>query len=41
MRSLGGIIGSVEVACFIRDSLQSRISLVAMDEFARFMWVQV
>jgi len=33
--------GSGGVACFVRDSLRSRISLVATDEFARFMWVWV
>jgi hypothetical protein len=41
MRSSGGIIGSGGVACFVRDSLWSRISLVATDKFVRFMWVQV
>jgi hypothetical protein len=41
MRSSGGIIGSGGVACFIRESLWSRISLVATYEFARFMWVRV
>jgi hypothetical protein len=40
-RSSGGIRGSGGVACFVRDSLRSRISLVATDEFARFMWVRV
>jgi hypothetical protein len=38
-RSLGGIKGSGGVACFVRDSLWSRISLVASNVFARFMWV--
>jgi hypothetical protein len=38
---LGGIIGSGGVACFARDSLRSKISLVVADEFARFMWVRV
>jgi hypothetical protein len=35
------IKGSGGVACFARDSLRSRISLVTADEFARFMWVRV
>lgn len=34
-RSSGGL------ACLVRDSLQSRISITATDEFSRFMWVQV
>lgn len=33
MRGLGG------VACLVRDSLQSKISMVAVDDFARFMWL--
>jgi hypothetical protein len=41
MRSSSGIRGSGGVACFVRDYLQRRISLVAIDEFARFMWVRV
>jgi hypothetical protein len=39
--SSGGIRGSGGVACFVRDSLQSKISLVATNEFARFIWVWV
>jgi hypothetical protein len=41
MRSLGGVRGSGGVACFIRESLKSRVFLVATDEFARFLWVRV
>jgi hypothetical protein len=40
-RSLGGVRGLGGVACFVRDSRRSRISLVATDKFAQFMWVRV
>jgi hypothetical protein len=40
-RSSGGVRGSGGVACLTRDSLQNMVSLVAADEFARFMWVRV
>jgi hypothetical protein len=40
-RSSGGVRGSGGVACLTRDSLQNMVSLVATDEFSRFMWVRV
>lgn len=36
-RSSGGIRGAGGVACFIKVSFQSRISLVVADEFVRFV----
>jgi dolichyl-phosphate-mannose--protein O-mannosyl transferase len=41
MRSSDDIKGSGGVACFVRDSLRSKISLVSLEEFYRFMWVRV
>jgi hypothetical protein len=40
-RSSGGVRGSGKVACLIRDSFRDRVSLVASDEFARFMWIRL
>jgi hypothetical protein len=40
-RFSGGVRGSGGVACLTRDSLRDRISLVASDEFARFMWIRL
>jgi hypothetical protein len=40
-RSSGGVRGSGGVACLASDSLRNRVSLVAEDEFSRFMWIQI
>lgn len=29
------------VACLIKESLRSRVSMVAFDEYGRFMWIQI
>jgi hypothetical protein len=41
MRRYRGVMGSGEVSFFIRESLRNRVSLVATDEFVRFLWVRV
>lgn len=38
---LRSVRGSGRVACLSRDSLQSRVSLVASNAFARFMWIRI
>jgi len=38
-RFLGSVAGLGGVGCLTRDSLQNRVSLVVLDEFARFMWI--
>ncbi|KAH9310534.1 hypothetical protein KI387_025569 [Taxus chinensis] len=40
-RSFGGVRGSGEVACLIKDIFQNNISVVVADEFARFLWVRI
>lgn len=39
MRHFSGVRGSGGVICLTRDSLRNMVSLVVVDEFARFMRV--
>jgi hypothetical protein len=40
-RSSGKVRGSGGVACLASDSLRNIVSLVAEDEFAKFMWIRI
>jgi hypothetical protein len=40
-RCSSGVRGSNGVACLTKDSLRSRVSMVASNELARFMWIWV
>lgn len=40
-RSSGRVRGSGGIACLVRDTLRDRVSVVAADEHARFMWIRV
>lgn len=39
-KSSGGVKGSGGIACLVRDTLRDRVSVVAADEHARFMWIR-
>jgi hypothetical protein len=39
-RCFGGVRGFGGVACLTKDSFRTRVSMVASDELARFMWIQ-
>ena len=41
MRSSGGVRVFGGVACLASDSLRNKVSLVAEDEFVRFMWIWI
>lgn len=40
-RCSSGVRGSSGVACLTKDPLRSRVSMIASDELARFMWIRV